>query len=188
MRCYFPGSGEEVMTVTVAKAPPTKATANKPSGKTVAATASDVTKARTEAITSLGQFAQLPLMITKQYADVGAIELHWPKVSAEIANLAATNEQVAKIVDPMMQVGPYAGLITAVMPMLVQVLVNHGRVTPGAAGSVSPTTLSSQVEASLAETELESLTIQRDAERKSAEVRQQIAAQRKALMEGTPDA
>jgi hypothetical protein len=173
----------------VSKAPPARTTPNK--SATAAAKASakadDITAARTEAVTSLGQFVQLPLMITKQYADVGAIELHWPKVSAEIAKLAATNEQVAKIVDPMMQVGPYAGIITAVLPFAVQIMVNHNRVTPGAAGSVSPSTLSSQVEASLAETELQSLIIQRDAEKKAADVRKEIENQRRALADSIRD-
>lgn len=162
-------------------APPVKATANRPTAaqKKAELTASGKLTARTEAIASLGQFAQMPLMITKQFADAGAISLHWPKISEEIAKLADSNEQVAKIVDPLMQVGPYAGLIAAVMPFVVQILVNHGRVPAGAAGSVPATTLASQVEAGLAENELQALIIQRDAERKSAEVRKQIETARK---------
>lgn len=160
--------------------PPTKATANKSAAvKKAEATKAEITSARAQAVTELGQFAQLPLMITHQYADVGAIQLHWPNVSQEIAKLADSNEQVAKIIDPLMQVGPYAGLITAVMPFAVQILVNHGRVTAGAGGSVSPTTLSSQVEASLAENELQALVIQRDAEAKAAQVRKEIETARK---------
>jgi hypothetical protein len=126
-------------------------------------------------------------MITKQYADVGAVSLHWPKISEEIAKLADTNEQVASLVDPLMKVGPYAGIITAVMPFAVQIAVNHGRVTAGAMGSVPATTLSSQVETSLAQNELEALTIQRDAEQKSAQMRQEIAAARKALADSMRD-
>lgn len=168
-----------------AAAPAAKSTPNKASGKATAATASDVTKSRAEAVTSLGQFAQLPLMITKQYADVGALSLHWPKISEEIAKLADTNEQVASLVDPLMKVGPYAGLIATVMPFAVQIAVNHGRVTAGAMGSVPATTLSSQVETSLAENELQALTIQRDAEKKAAQMRKEIADARKNLEEET---
>jgi hypothetical protein len=173
----------------IINAPPVKATANKSTAKQTAANKaeSDIITARKEAVASLGQFAQIPLMITKQYADVGAVQLHWPKVSEEIAKLASTNDQVAKIVDPLMQVGPYAGLIAAVMPFVMQLAANHGRVTPGAAGTVSPVTLSSQVEASIAENELQALTIQRDAEQKAAAVRREIDMSRKALADAMRD-
>jgi hypothetical protein len=171
-------------------APPAKATANKSTVKQTAAakSASDITAARTEAVTALGQFAQVPLMIMKQHADVGAIDLHWKNISGEIAKLAASNEQVAKIVDPLMTVGPYAGIITAVMPLAVQILVNHGRIPAGAAGSVPATTLSSQVESAIAERELQALTIQRDAEQKSAAMRREIENARKILTEETSNA
>lgn len=173
------------MPVTVSKAssaPPSKATANKSTAKgTTAPTVSDVTTARADAVKALGQFAQMPLMFTRQYADVGTISLHWPKVSEEIAKLAASNEQVARIVDPLMTVGPYAGLIMAVMPMFAQIAVNHGRAPVGVAGSVPPVALSSQVEAEMARNELQALTIQRDAEMQAAAMRKEIDDQRRQI-------
>jgi hypothetical protein len=168
----------------VGTVPPVKATANKSSAAGKAQIALDeITKARTEAVTELGQFVQLPLMLTKQYADVGAISLHWPKISGEIGKLAATNEQIAKLVDPLMTVGPYAGLITAVMPLVAQIAVNHGRVSAGVANTVPASTLSSQIETAMAQSELEALKIQRDAEKEAASVRKQIADARKAATE-----
>lgn len=178
------------MPVTVTKgasAPPVKANANKTTAKAAPAKEMTVTEARTAAVAQLGQLAQLPLMFTKNYADMGAIALHWPNVAGEIAKLADTNEQIAKLVDPLMQVGPYAGLIGATLPLLVQVAVNHKRVQPGAMNSVPPSTLSAQIEAGLAETELQALQLQADAERKSAEMRNSIAAQRKALADAMRD-
>lgn len=161
-----------------AAAPPPRATANKTSAAK-APGPSDITKARTEAIADLGQFAQVPLMLTKNYADVGAVTLHWPKIAGEIAKLAESNEQIAKLVDPLMHVGPYAGIITAVMPFAVQIAVNHGRAPSGAMGSVPPVTLSSQIETAMAQTELEALKIQRDAEQQAREVREEIAKARR---------
>src|SRR6201999_1641646 len=108
--------------------PPVKSTANASraaqpkQGKNAA-----LTEQRAQAITQLGVFAQVPLVALKQYADVGTIDLHWKNVSTEIAKLAESQDQIARIVDPLMQVGPYAGLITAVLPMVLQFAVNHGR-------------------------------------------------------------
>jgi hypothetical protein len=145
--------------------------------------ASTLTKDRAEALTSLGQFAQVPLIATKQFADAGAVSLYWPGVATELANLAESQPAIAKLIDPLMQVGPYSALIMAVLPFVLQIGVNHRMVSPGAMGTVPATSLSSQVEASLAKQELEALTIQRDAEKEAAEMRAEIAASRKALAE-----
>lgn len=183
--------GGEVMPVNVtasaAKAPPVRSTANKPSGKPAPVTIADITEVRTEAVTALGSFAQLPLMLTGQYADMGAVTVHWPKISGEIAKLAATNEQIARLVDPLMQVGPYAGLITAVLPFAVQIGVNHGRIAPGAMGSVPAATLESQIKAEIAKSELHALQVQQEAEEQAARVRAEIDSARKALADGTRD-
>jgi hypothetical protein len=174
----------------VGNMPPSKATANKSSAvvkKTVAVAADEKTEARTAAVAELGSFAQIPLLLTKQYADAGALSLHWPKIAGEIGKLAATNEQIAKLVDPLMTVGPYAGLITAIMPLVAQIAVNHGRVAAGVANTVPASTLSSQIETAMAQNELAALKIQRDAENESAKVRKEIADSRRALADSIRD-
>jgi hypothetical protein len=142
--------------------------------------------ARTEAVSTLGQFAQVPLIALKQYADVGAINLHWPRVSEEIAKLAEAHEEIARIIDPLMQVGPYAGLITAVLPMVMQIAVNHGRMAPGAMGTVPSSALSAQIETALAQQELEALRVQREAEAQAHAMRAEIENERKAAMANAP--
>lgn len=159
--------------------PPSKGTPNTSSKATSTARVPKSRKERTEAVAALGQLAQVPLMATKQFADAGAVGAYWPNVAEEIAKLAESQPQIAAIVDPLMQVGPYAGLITAVLPLIMQIGVNHGRMTPGAMGTVPATTLSAQIEAGLAQQELQALRVQRQAEQEAMAMKTEIENERK---------
>lgn len=152
--------------------PPSKA-------KTVRTAAeSKTTAARTEALTGLGQLAQVPLMATRQFADAGAVGLHWPQIAAETAKLAESLPQVARLIDPLIKAGPYAGIVTAVLPLIMQVGVNHGRVPAGTMGTVPGDALAAQIEARLAEVELEALRSQQQAEASARDIRERIAEAR----------
>jgi len=129
---------------------------------------------REEAVAGFGQLAQAPLIALRQYADAGAIGLHWPKISHEIAALADSQEQVARLIDPLIKIGPYTGLITAILPFVLQIGVNHGRVPAGAMGTVPAASITAQVEASLAIIELEALQQQAEAEKSAQAMREQI--------------
>lgn len=146
---------------------------------------SQLTKDRTDALTGLGQLAQVPLIATKQFADAGAISLYWPNISKEIAVLADSQPAIAKLIDPLIQIGPYTGLVMVVLPFILQLGVNHRMLSPGAMGTVPATALSAQVEASLAQQELEALTIQQKAEQDAAKVRAEIEQSRKALADAS---
>jgi hypothetical protein len=63
-----------------------------------------------------------------QVADAGACAQHGENISNEVAALAETNEPIAKAVDFITGVGPYAALIAAVLPFGLQILLNHGRI------------------------------------------------------------
>lgn len=141
------------------------------------------TREREEALNGLGQLAQVPLLATKQYADAAAFSLHWPNISKEVAKLAESQEQVAKLIDPLIQVGPYTGLITALLPFVMQLAVNHRMVAAGALGTVPAQSLSAQMETAMVRAELEALKTQRDAEHEAAAVRKEIDAQRAELAE-----
>lgn len=149
--------------------PPLKAKAPARAAKTIGVTAE-----RESALAELGGLAQVPLIALRQYADAGTVSMHWPNIATELALLAEKQPQVAKVIDPLRQVGPYAGIITAVLPLILQVGVNHGRVNPGAMGTVPATVISAQVESNLAVQELEALKIQRDAEKQARDMRAQI--------------
>lgn len=160
------------MPVTSAPPPPSKSAAP----KTTAPRKPDLTAARTEALTGLGQLAQVPLIAARQTADAGAIAMHWPRVSQELASLAGKDERVAKLIDPLMQAGPYAGLITALLPLIMQLGVNHGMVQAGVMGTVPAATLASQMDTALAQAQLEALTVQRDAEEQARKLRDEISS------------
>lgn len=150
-------------------------------GKPKATKESQSTKDRTEALVGLGQLAQVPLLATKQYADAGAVSLYWPNVAKEIAVLADTNEQIAKLIDPLIQVGPYTALIAAALPFVMQIAVNHKLVQAGAMGTVPGESLAAQIETAMVQQELEALRTQRDAEKAAAALRAEIAESRKEL-------
>ena len=139
---------------------------------------SKANKDRAEALEGLGALAQVPLIALRQYADAGAVGLYWPGVARELANLADTQEQIANLVDPLLKVGPYAALVTAVVPVILQIGVNHKIMPPGAMGTVPASLLSAQVETSLAQAELDALRLQAETERAAQAIRDEIALAR----------
>jgi hypothetical protein len=66
--------------------------------------------------------------MTGNYADAAAIGIHAPNIGGEVVNLADQNETIAKGVDFLLEAGPYAGLIAATLPLVVQILANHRKV------------------------------------------------------------
>jgi hypothetical protein len=100
--------------------------------------------------------------------------MHWPNVAEEVAKLADSQPAIAKFVDPLLQVGPYAGLITAVLPMVLQLMVNHGVSQPGIMGTVPKNALAAQMEASLAQVELQAMRAQAEAEEAARQMRADI--------------
>jgi hypothetical protein len=69
-------------------------------------------------------------------ADACAIIVHTPSLSESIADLAQQDSRVAAILDKLLEIGPYGALLSAVMPLVVQILANHGIIKPGAMGSM----------------------------------------------------
>ena len=162
--------------------PPPKGMSNVSSaGGTAKRSTPKVTQEREELVAQLGMFAQVPLIATRQFADAGAIALHWPGVAKEVARLAETQEPIARLIDPLLQVGPYAGLIAAVLPLAMQLAVNHGRIKPGSMGTVPAVSLSSQVETAMAQQELASMRAQLDAEREANQAKEDIQAARREM-------
>jgi len=80
---------------------------------------------RLDAVNGLFQIAQMGLVIGGQYADAGAIGMHGEAISTEIVALADQNAKIAKSVDYLTEVGPYAGLVAALLPFAMQLAANH---------------------------------------------------------------
>ncbi len=131
-----------------AKAPPARS-----SGTTRArAPRQSIGDQREQAMLGLFQGGQAVCLFTKQYADAAAIGAHAQPISHEVSALAATDEKVAAAVDKLLVVGPYTALAMAVIPLAMQLAVNHGLLPSGKVpGTTDPRVLSQRVEADLAQ-------------------------------------
>ena len=135
---------------------------------------------RSDAINGLWQIAGLGCVFMRQYSDAGAISMHGPIITKEVVDLADTNEQIAKSIDQLLQVGPYAGLVTAVLPLAMQILVNHKRIPveklPAESGIVDPEILEAQVKTEMLRMQLEALKAQREMEKEVEAMRAEYEA------------
>lgn len=172
------------MPVEFAAPPPSRNTPNVSSGTAKASKAVQAreTAEREEAVAQLGMFAQVPLLATKQLADAAAVGMHWPGIAKEVAKLAESQEAVANLIDPLIKVGPYAGLIAATLPLVMQLAVNHGRVKPGSMGTVPAVSLQSKMETAIAQEELKAMRVQLEAEREAQAIRAEIENERKMMV------
>jgi hypothetical protein len=136
--------------------------------KEVAAPAKTKPELREEAINGLFQIVQFGCMTFNQFADAGAIGMHGPPLAKEVSALANENAAVAKKLDLLIEVGPYAGIITAALPFAAQILVNHGVFKAEVfanAGVVHPDALAAQMKTQMAEQALAAMRAQAEAEK-----------------------
>lgn len=125
------------------------------------------TAQREEAANGVFQLLGFGCIVTRQYADAGAINLHGAPIAHELALLADKNESIGKGLDYIMDAGPYAGVIVAAMPLVLQVMANHGLIRAdlvAGGGVVPPEALASQVRADMARQAAEALRAQQAAE------------------------
>ena len=143
------------MPVTVSASPPPKKTAaTKPSATPGL---SKKTKERAEGLQGIGQLLSAGLLFARQHADAGAVYKFWPDVAVESAKIADDNAKFGEFLDSLTAVGPYAGLITAALPLVMQVMVNHDKmdVTNVAnLGCVSKETLKANVQTQIMAAEM----------------------------------
>lgn len=92
----------------------------------------------------LGQMAAFALSF-KSPPDAAAVLMHTPDIAAALNDLAQQKPEVAAVLDKILAAGPYGAILSAVVPLVVQVLVNHGKVGPGLMGTVSPEELLASV-------------------------------------------
>lgn len=70
-------------------------------------------------------------------ADAVVIEQSAPNIASAVSDLANERPEIAAVLDRILKAGPYGALLTAVVPMTVQILVNHKIIKPGLMGSKS---------------------------------------------------
>jgi hypothetical protein len=103
---------------------------------------------RQEALDGVLQLAQFGCLAFGDFADAGAIGVFGPPMTTETVNLAKENSKVAEKVDLLIQIGPYAGLIAAIIPFLAQLMVNRGMFKAelfGNAGVMEPAMLETRM-------------------------------------------
>jgi hypothetical protein len=153
--------------------PPRRDTQNTKASVTV----QTITEQRAEAVDGIFQLVGLGCIITGQYADAGAIALHSPPISVEVAELASKNDGIAKAVDTLLQVGPYAGLVAVVMPLVLQLLANHKIVSAEKMANVNvvkPEVLEAQIKTQMAKQAMEALQAQAFAEEELAAMQREM--------------
>lgn len=136
-------------------------------------------QAREEAANGIGQILSFGCMATGQMADAGAIGLHWPNIAHEAAQVAETDEKIAKALDYLLEVGPYGNLIVVTLPFVAQILVNHKILKAeqmAGANVVHPDSLEAQAKAHMARQAMQAIRQQRQAEEELRQMQAQMAA------------
>lgn len=67
-------------------------------------------------------------------ADAAALTVYGPGIADALHDLAVERPEVAALLERILSAGPYGALIAAVLPLVVQLLTNHG-VLPGHVGT-----------------------------------------------------
>jgi hypothetical protein len=151
--------------VSAVKAPPRKSTGTRTPTKATVETKSP-NERRVEGLLGLAQLGQGFCLITQQWADAAAIGKHFPPVAVELANIADGNEFIAKPIDFLIEVGPYGALVTAAMPLVMQILANHKIIDASKLinqGVVPPEVLEAQMKAQVAKMQADAMREQAQA-------------------------
>lgn len=132
---------------------------------------------RTEAVQSVFQVGQMVCLTLGQYADAGAIGMHGDNISIEVAKLADKYPAIAKVTDPLIQAGPLAGLVAAVVPLVLQIGVNHKRLPADKIpGVTNPDVLEQQMRAQIAKAAAEQMRQAQEAEREAHQAMAEMQA------------
>lgn len=169
--------------MSLATAPPRRtaratATTSRSPARGIAIPVKSKNEERKEAIEGLFQLGQFACVVRGNHADAGAIGVHAEPIAKETADLADTDERIAKSVDYLLNLGPYAGLIAAVTPLLIQIMANHERIKADGLthmGIMNPKTLEAQSKAAFAKQALEAVKIQKEAEEELARLQREMA-------------
>lgn len=163
--------------MSAAKAPPRRTSAgSKP--RVLAPPAKTIRDMREEGLQGLGQLAQGILMMGQQYADAGAVGMHFPAVATELANLADQYEVIAKPIDILIQTGPFAALIAAGLPLVMQIAANHKLIdAERTIGSsvVPPEVLESQMKANISRMQAAAMRERQEAIREAQQAESEMA-------------
>jgi len=142
------------------------------------------TEKRAEGLNGLGQLAQGLFLMTGQYADAATVGMHFPPMAKELANIAETNEAIAKPIDFLIEIGPYGALIEAAIPLVMQILANHRLIKAEAmigSNIVPPEVLEAQMKAQVMRVQAQAMRDQQaalaEAQAAQREMQEMMSAQ-----------
>jgi hypothetical protein len=167
------------------RAPQRKTTTSKATASPVkVADYKSATEKRSEGLNGLGQLAQGFCLMMGQYADAATFGMHWPPMARELANVAESNEAIAKPIDFLIEIGPYGALIEAAIPFVMQMLANHRLIKAEAmfgSNIVPPEVLDAQMKAKVMRMQAEAMRDQQaalaEAQAAQREMSEMMAAQ-----------
>lgn len=122
---------------------------------------------RKEGLMGMAQIGHAICLMTKQYADAGAVEHFADPLCTEVAKLADSNEKIARGIDAFTAVGPYTALLTVGIQFTLQIAANHKRVDPNmlaGAGIIHPDVLEAEQKANILRMRTEALQRQKAAQ------------------------
>jgi hypothetical protein len=162
----------------------------RPPGAASAKAAEAKKNERAEGLNGIFQITTFGLMMTGQVADAGAVSIHGPTISGNAAELADQDARIAKIIDYITAAGPYMALLSVSMPLVLQIMVNHGRIPESAipalsqVGVMSPAAMENKAraEAMKLETQMRNAALEAEQELRDA----MAAAERPASENGRP--
>lgn len=137
--------------------------------KTPKTTAKTQVEERTEGLMGLAQIGYAICIMTRNYADAGAIEHFSPNLCRETAKLADSHEKLGAGIDSLNAIGPYTAILTAALPLVTQVLANHNRIPvamAAGAGAMDPKVLEAEIKTDLMRKQTEALAAQREAQKR----------------------
>ena len=164
------------MPISATTAPPPKKTISAPKKPITVENPDKIRQDREDALNGLWTAAAAFCMMGNQWADAGAISLHGPNVSKEAAALSLKYEKVGNALDALANVSPFANLIGAVMPMVMQIAANHKMVPAQAlagVGAKDPGVLESQMRV---EAQRQVVEYQKMAAQEKADLEQELAS------------
>lgn len=155
------------------KTTPAKAVENPPESS-----GSPMFHARRQALSGLAQVGQMVCLTFGLKADAATIGMHAGPIATEAARLADTQPVAARIIDPLMVVGPYAAFMAVCVPFIVQIAANHkvGGASFAGMGAIPPEVLEARMEADMMRMELEAMRERQAMMQEADAARRQYAA------------
>lgn len=135
--------------------------------------------AREDALNGIGRISALLLCLRGAYADAGAVAHHAPPFFHETAVLAETDDKIASVIDYLTEAGPYMGLVATGLPLVMQILANHGRIDasrlPPESGVIAPDALAARVKADMEKQRFEFLRQAEESRQASEQAARELA-------------